>query len=94
MSDACVAQSSRPAIERPGLESQRSRKRHFFHRKIFKFFKYYLNYYIGNFTLHSRAIDLGRVTVCSRVEENESPLSYHHPRIECKTQVHVDILSF
>ena len=24
----------------PGLESQRSRKRHFFHRKIFKFFKY------------------------------------------------------
>ena len=29
-----------PAIERPGLESQRSRKRHFFHRKIFKFFKY------------------------------------------------------
>ena len=25
--------------ERPGLESQRSRKRHFFHRKIFKFFK-------------------------------------------------------
>ena len=32
-------QSSRPAIERPGLESQRSRKRHFFHRKIFKFFK-------------------------------------------------------
>ena len=29
-----------PAIERPGLESQRSRERHFFHRKIFKFFKY------------------------------------------------------
>ena len=26
----------RPAIERPGLESQRSRKRLFFHRKIFK----------------------------------------------------------
>ena len=26
-------------VERPGLESQRSRKRHFFHRKIFKFFK-------------------------------------------------------
>ena len=33
------------ALERPGLESQRSRKRHFFHRKIFKFFKYFLNYY-------------------------------------------------
>ena len=32
--------SSRPAIERPGLESQRSRKRLFFHRKIFQFFKY------------------------------------------------------
>ena len=32
---------SRPAIERPGLESQRSRKRLFFHRKIFKFFKYF-----------------------------------------------------
>ena len=32
----------RPAIERPGLESQRSRKRHFFHRKIFKFFKYFI----------------------------------------------------
>ena len=27
-------ESSRPAIERPGLESQRSRKRLFFHRKI------------------------------------------------------------
>ena len=27
-----------PAIERPGLESQRSRKRLFFHRNIFKFF--------------------------------------------------------
>ena len=30
----------RKKIIRPGLESQRSRKRHFFHRKIFKFFKY------------------------------------------------------
>ena len=28
----------RQAIERPGLESQRSRKRLFFHRKIFEFF--------------------------------------------------------
>ena len=27
---------NRPAIERPGLASQRSRKRHFFHRRIFK----------------------------------------------------------
>ena len=38
-----VVESSRPAIERPGLESQRSRKRHFFHRKIFKFFKILFN---------------------------------------------------
>ena len=30
-------------FERSGLESQRSRKRLFFHRKIFKIFKYYLN---------------------------------------------------
>ena len=37
--------SSRPAIERPGLESQRSRKRLFFHRRIFKFFKYLNLYY-------------------------------------------------
>ena len=27
----------------PGLESQRSRKRFFFNRKIFKFFKYWIN---------------------------------------------------
>ena len=31
-----------PAIEGPGLESQRSRKRLFFHRKIFKFFNNYI----------------------------------------------------
>ena len=35
-----LLQINRPAIERPGLEKQRSRKRLFFHRKIFKFFKY------------------------------------------------------
>ena len=42
----------RPAIERPGLESQRSRKRHFFHRKIFKFFKILFNIIVKIYDVH------------------------------------------
>ena len=46
---------ARPAIERPGLESQRSRKRLFFDRKISNSIKFILNKFfpyrgIQNFT--------------------------------------------
>ena len=42
MSDACVVQWSEQSADnrKTWARSQRSRKRLFFHRKIFKFFKY------------------------------------------------------
>ena len=52
------------SIERPGLESQRSRKRLYFHRRIIKFFKYcdifFISFYGGNLAFNGGNKSLGR----------------------------------